>query len=175
MRFVITVGFASLLLFNAVMPAAASDLAANKQLVRDYIDNAINKRQPDAAERYFAANYIEHNPHLPPGIDGKNKFIAAVLKGFSDYHGEIEDIVAEGDEVVTRTLWTGTQDGEYQGQPPTHNKLRFSTADFFRIADGKIAEHWDVVDVLPRMIALGLLPPLGSAPKPAQDTTAKPR
>lgn len=159
MRFVITVGFASLLLFNAVMPAAASDLAANKRLVRDYIDNAINKRQPDAAERYFAVNYVEHNPHLPPGIDGKKKFIAAVLKGFSDYHGDIEGIVAEGDEVVTRTLWTGTQDGPFLGRPATGNKVQFATSDFYRIENGKVVEHWDVVDSLTRAIALGLVPP----------------
>ena len=159
MRFVTTAGFTSLLLFNAVMPAAASDLAANKQLVRDYIDNAINKRQPDAAERYFAANYVEHNPHLPPGIAGKKKFIAAVLKGFSDYHGEIEDIVAEGDEVVTRTLWTGTQDGPFLGRPATGKKVQFATSDFYRIENGKVVEHWDVVDSLTRAIALGLVPP----------------
>ena len=70
--------------------------------------------------------------------------------------------------MAARVVWTGTQDGEYQGQPPTHNKLRFATADFFRIADGKIAEHWDVVNVLPRMIALGQI-------QLPEDATAKPR
>lgn len=156
---VVAVGFAGLLLVRAITPAAAGDLNANKQVVRDYIDNAINKRQPEAAERYFAANYIEHNPHLPPGIAGKKKFIAAVLKGFSDYHGEIEDMVAEGDEVVTRTLWTGTQDGPFLGRPGTGNKVKFATSDFYRIDGGKVVEHWDVVDSLTRAVALGLVPP----------------
>ena len=160
MRIVIAVGIAGLLLFNAATPAAAAgDLDANKQLVRDYIDTAINKRQPDTAERYFAADYVEHNPHLPPGIDGKKKFIGAVLKGFSDYHGEIEDIVAEGDEVVTRTLWTGTQDGPFLGRPATGNKVQFATSDFYRIDNGKVVEHWDVVDSLTRAVALGLVSP----------------
>lgn len=159
MRVVIAVGIAGLLLFNAATPAAAGDLDANKQVIRDYIDNAINKRRPETAERYFAADYIEHNPHLPPGIDGKKQFIAAVLKGFSDYHGEIEDIVAEGDEVVTRTLWTGTQDGPFLGHPATGKKVQFATSDFYRIENGKVVEHWDVVDSLTRAIALGLVPP----------------
>lgn len=159
MRIVIAAGIAGLLLFNAATPVAAGDLDANKQVIRDYIDNAINKRQPETAEHYFAANYIEHNPHLPPGIDGKKKFITAVLKGFSDYHGKIEDIVAEGDEVVTRTLWTGTQDGPFLGRPATGNKVVFATSDFYRIENGKVVEHWDVVDSLPRAIALGLVPP----------------
>lgn len=159
MRVVIAVGITGLLLFNAVTSAAASDLAGNKQLIRDYIDNAINKKQPETAERYFAADYVEHNPHLLPGIAGKKQFLAAVLKGFSDYHGEIEDIVAEGDEVVTRTLWTGTQDGPFLGRPATGNKVQFATSDFYRIQNGKVVEHWDVVDSLTRAIALGLVPP----------------
>jgi len=77
-----------------------------------------------------------------------------VLAGFSDYHGEIQDIVAEGDKLVARVLWTGTQDGPFLGLSPSGNKLRFSTADFFRIDQGKLAEHWDVVDSLPRAVAL---------------------
>jgi SnoaL-like polyketide cyclase len=60
---------------------------------------------------------------------------------------------------VARVQWTGTQDGPFQGRPPTHNKLRFSTSDFFRIENGKFTEHWDVVDSFPRAIALGLVPP----------------
>ena len=49
--------------------------------------------------------------------------------------------MADGDRVVARVQWTGTQDGPYEGRPPTHNKLVFSTADFFRFENGKIAEH----------------------------------
>ena len=72
-------------------------------------------------------------------------------------------MVAEGDRLAVRIVWTGTQDGPFLGRPATGNKLRFATADFFRIQDGKLAEHWDVVDSLPRAIALGLVqPPAGS-------------
>ena len=51
------------------------------------------------------------------------------------------------------------------GRRPTASSV-FSTADFFRFENGKIAEHWDVVNVLPRMIALGQIQPPASAPKP---------
>ncbi len=64
-----------------------------------------------------------------------------------------------------RTLWTGTQDGPFLGLPPSGRKLRFATADFFRIENGKLAEHWDVVDSLPRAIALGLVPPPQTPPQ----------
>ena len=102
---------------------------------------------------------IEHNKNIPSSIEGRKQFVTALLSGFSDYRAEIQMIVAEGDMVVARVEWTGTQDGPFQGRPATGNKLRFSTADFFRVENGKLAEHWDVVDSLPRAVALGLVPP----------------
>jgi predicted ester cyclase len=149
-------------------PASALDLEANKQIYRSYLEEVFNKRKPAAADRYVAVDLIEHNPNLPQGLAGKKQFVAAVLAGFSDYHGELQEIMAEGNRVAVRVLWTGTQDGPFLGLAPSGNKVRFSTADFFRIEDGKLAEHWDVVDSLPRAIALGLVP----APKPPGQTTA---
>ena len=119
----------------------------------------MNKRQLDAVDRFLAPDFVEHNPNLPQGREGRKQFAAAVHAGFSDYRGEIVEILAEGDKVVVRTQWSGTQDGPFLGLPPSGNKVRFATADFFRIANGRIAEHWDVVDSLPRAVALGLVPP----------------
>ena len=165
---------AGCVLTAVLSPARAADVEANKEFYRHYIEDTWNKRNPAALDRYLAPDFIEHNTNLPAGLEGRKKFMATVLTAFSDYHAEIQDVVAEGDRVSAWVVWTGTNDGPYDGRPPTHNKLRFTTADFFRIADGKIAEHWDVVNVLPRMIALGLIQP-PSAPKPAQNETAKPR
>jgi len=149
-------------------PAAAADAEANKALIRSYYEEMWNKHQPSAADRFVATNFIEHNPHLPQGLAGRKQFVTTVLAGFSDYHGEIQELLAEGDKVVTRMQWTGTQDGPYDGRPATGKKLIFSTADFFRIENGKIAEHWDVVDTLARAVGLGLVPaaPSTSAPTP---------
>ena len=162
MRNYTSAAVAGLALLAAVVPGAAADPDANKQLIRDYIENAINRRQPEVAERYLAADYIEHNPNLPSGIPGKKQFIASLLKGFSGYHGEIEDILAEGDKVAARTRWTGTQDGPFLGRPATGKKVQFATSDFYRIEKGKVVEHWDVVDSLPRAVALGLVPAPGT-------------
>ena len=148
--------------------AWGADPEANKQLYRNYVEEMWNKRNPSAADRFLAADFIEHNANLPPGLAGRKQFVTSVLAGFSDYHGEIQDIVAEGNKVVARVQWTGTQDGPFQGRPATGNKLRFSTADFFRVENGKLAEHWDVVDGLSRAIGLGLIPP----PTPAGEPVA---
>jgi steroid delta-isomerase-like uncharacterized protein len=170
MRSLVLAGF---VLASALSPARAGDCEANKELYRHYIEELWNKKDPEAVDRYVGHDYIEHNTNLPPGFDGRKRFVATVIKAFPDYHAEIQEVVAEGDRVVARVEFTGTNDGPFEGRPPTHNKLRFSTADFFRIADGKIAEHWDVVNQLPRMIALGLIQPPASAPKPAENPTAK--
>ena len=140
--------------------AAAADQEANKALIRSYIEEVFNKHQPEASDCFVAKDVIEHNPRLPhEGLAGTKKVLNIVFAAFSDYHGELQDLVAEGDKVVVRVQWTGTQDGPYQGRPATHNKLIFSTADFFRIENGRIAERWDVVDTLARAVALGLVPP----------------
>lgn len=138
--------------------AAAADTEANKLLIRSYIEEMWNKHEPSAADRFVATDFVEHNPRLPQGLAGRKQFVAKVLAAFSDYHGELQDLVAEGDKVVARVQWTGTNDGPYEGRPATGNRLVFSTSDFFRIENGKIAEHWDVVETLARAVALGLVP-----------------
>ncbi len=157
----------------ALSPARATDCEANKEFYRHYIEDTWNKHNPAAVDHYLLPNYIEHNTNLPPGLEGRKKFMATVLTAFPDYHAEILDVVAEGDRVVARVQFTGTNDGPYDRQPPTHNKLVFQTADFFRFENGKIAEHWDVVNVLPRLIALGQIQPPAPAPKPPENPPAK--
>ena len=145
-------------------PAAAADPEANKALIHGYIEEVWNKHQPAASDRFVATDFIEHNPRLPhEGLAGTKKFLIKVFAAFSDYHGEIQELVAEGDKVVSRVQWTGTNDGPYEGRPATGNKLVFSTSDFFRIENGKIAERWDVVETLARAVALGLVPPPNSS------------
>ena len=138
--------------------ARADDGETNKALYRSFMDQVWNKKDLAALDRYLAPDFIEHNKNLPTGLAGRKQFVTAVQAAFSDYHAEVEEVVADGDRLVARVLWTGTQDGPFQGRPPTQRKLRFWTADFFRVSGGKLAEHWDVVDSLPRAIALGLVP-----------------
>jgi predicted SnoaL-like aldol condensation-catalyzing enzyme len=107
-------------------PGSAADLEANKLLIRSYLEEVFNKHQPAASNRFVATDFIEHNPRLPhDGLAGITQFVTKVLAAFSDYHGEIENIVAEGDEVVTRIQWTGTNDGPYEGRPATATSSSF--------------------------------------------------
>jgi steroid delta-isomerase-like uncharacterized protein len=77
---------------------------------------------------------------------------------FPDLHVAVEDVIAEGDRVVTRNSVTGTNLGVYLGHPPTGKSVRYDEIFIFRVADGRIAETWGVVDVLSQMRQLGLVP-----------------
>jgi len=75
---------------------------------------------------------------------------------FPDLHVTIDDMVAEGDKVATRTTWTGTHKGEFMGVPPTNKKMTFSLIVINRFAGGKIVEDHGEYSALDLMRQLGL-------------------
>ena len=113
-----------------------ADVEANKQAVRGFYELAFNEKQPEqAVERYLGSRYIQHNPQAP---DGAEAFIGFV-KAFPEASVDIRRIVAEDDIVVTHSLLRFSADDE-RGTV---------AADLFRLEDGKIVEHWDVLQPFP--------------------------
>jgi predicted SnoaL-like aldol condensation-catalyzing enzyme len=112
-----------------------ADLEGNKRTVVAFYELAFNGKQPeDAVEKSVGSEYIQHNPQAP---DGPDAFIAFV-KAFPEASVDIRRVLADGDFVVT------------------HSLLKFSpedpgtvAADFFRLEDGKVVEHWDVLQAFP--------------------------
>jgi steroid delta-isomerase-like uncharacterized protein len=82
---------------------------------------------------------------------------AMLLRGLPDLHVAIEDVIAEGDKVVSRNTVTGTHQGEYRGLPPTGKSVTYNEIFIFRFAGGRIAEIWGVVDVFSQMKQLGVI------------------
>jgi predicted ester cyclase len=81
--------------------------------------------------------------------------------GSPDLHVEIEDLIAEGDEVVAWVRMTGTQTGARGPIPPTGRAVNFRHAQRFRLRNGRIIEHWAVRDDLRAMIQAGVITPPG--------------
>jgi steroid delta-isomerase-like uncharacterized protein len=125
----------------------------NKAVVRAFFQEAINDRDLASLDRLIAADFT-HNGE-PRGRDGQREAVAAFLAGFSDLHNEIELILGEDELVAARGLWTGTHDGEFMGSPASGTRVSFASTAILRVADGMIAEAWDVVDI-------GLAAQLGS-------------
>jgi steroid delta-isomerase-like uncharacterized protein len=103
--------------------------------------------------------YVEHNP-LPDqgrGLRGLKDRVAALRDALAPRF-TIEDVIAEGDKVVVRWTNSGSHVGEFAGIPPTNKDFTIGGIDIYRVEDGKLAEHWDVVDQLSLLQQLGLLP-----------------
>jgi predicted ester cyclase len=96
-----------------------------------------------------------------PGLEGARQAFSLALAAFSDFRHEIHDQLAEGDKVVTRVTGLGTHTGELLGIPATGKEVQMTGVAIHRIAEGKLAEHWALID------ALGLLQQLGAIPAPA--------
>ncbi len=89
----------------------------------------------------------------PPPAAGKSQkqgsvdFFAARLAGMPDLQVSIETQIVAGDRVAASFVYSGTHNGTYFGIAPTGRKLRFTSCDIFRLANGKIAEHWGMGDI----------------------------
>jgi steroid delta-isomerase-like uncharacterized protein len=79
-------------------------------------------------------------------------------RAFPDLRVNVEDVIAEGDKIVSRNSVTGTHQGEYMGIPPTGKSVTYNEIFIARFANGRIAETWGVVDVLSQMRQLGVIP-----------------
>ncbi len=135
---------------------------ANKELVRRY-QEAHNTNELDALNAIVAADLIAHNlmPGLPPGLEGGKLVHQMAVGAFPDFHATIDDLIAEGDKVAARMIFRGTHTGgEFMGIPPSGRAFAVSATAIFRIADGKIVEHWG------EELAIGWLQQLGAMPAP---------
>ena len=133
----------------------------NKALARRVIEEMFNKGNLDVADEVLALDYVDHDPASPEEIRGPGgfkRFVATARSAFPDTHVRIEDQVAEGDLVATRYVYSGTQEGELEGIPPTGNRVEFSGIIIDRFSGGKLAESWDNYDALGVMQQLGVIP-----------------
>jgi steroid delta-isomerase-like uncharacterized protein len=146
------------------MTAEASRLEENKELVRRYTEEVFNEQNYDVIDEVLAEDLIDHNPALPMEITSPAEFKEAVKtihSAFPDFEAPIEDIIAEGDRVVTRTREMGTHEGTFAGVPPTGESVEVQGINIYRIEDGRIAEMWIQVDTMGLMGQLGVVEPPG--------------
>ena len=111
-------------------------------------------------DNILAPDLISHNhmPGVPTGLAGAKLVHQGLLVAFPDSKTTIEDLVSFGDKVVMRGTATGTNTGSFMGAPPTGQSFKVTTMSVFRIANGKMVEHWGVVDGTGVMQQLGLMP-----------------
>ncbi len=122
--------------------AAPAQLAANKRLVVAFYDAAINKKDYDRAVTFLGPQYKQHNPTAGDGAAGLKSFIEFLKAKFPSQHGDIKQIIAEGDLVALHVHST-------RGDGTAGRAI----VDIFRVARGKVVEHWDVIQDIPEKSA----------------------
>jgi len=115
----------------------ASDIETNKKNVVEFYDLIINKKDFESARKYMGNRYKQHNPRVADGLEGLKAFIEHLKTDFPDARSEIKKIIAEGDYVVLHV---------HSLRTPT---LQRAIIEIFRLENGKIDEHWDVVQQIP--------------------------
>jgi len=157
----VSILFIGVAILTVIACTEKSDItAANKTIVRRGLEELYNQGNLDLADEIFAPEYVWHNVSGPDvhGSEGMKEHVALVRNAFPDIHITADDMIAEGDKVVTRWTIVATHKGEFVGIPPTGVQVTFTGILISRIADGKIAEDWENSDVLGLMQQLGVIP-----------------
>jgi predicted SnoaL-like aldol condensation-catalyzing enzyme len=133
-------GLVGLLTLTA-SPVFAADTVkeeANKKAVLEFYEAGLNQKDFDAASKFLGPLYIQHNPTAPDGIEGFKAFLGFLREKFPDSHSEIKRAFAEGDFVILHVH--SVREKGTRGR---------AIVDIFRLENGKIVEHWDVVQDIP--------------------------
>ena len=131
----------------------------NEAIVRRLMERAYTN--PEVHDELVADDYVGHFPPNPTlhGPDGLKMFNSQAFTAFPDAHVAIEDLLADGDEVVVRWTLRGTHDGELRGGiPATGRRVEVSGITISRIREGKLIENWGNYDLLGMLQQLGVLP-----------------
>jgi predicted SnoaL-like aldol condensation-catalyzing enzyme len=111
---------------------------ANKKVVREFYEKALNAKDFAAASQYLGSKYTQHNPRAADGPEGLKAFLQFLKDKFPKSHSEIKRAFAEGDHVILHV--------HAVREPGTKGQ---AIIDIFRLEGGKIVEHWDVIQDIP--------------------------
>ena len=134
----------------------------NKALVRRFYAE-IDKGNIDVMDELVAEDYLDHNPPPFPGLKSGREGLKQAFKIFWEAtpgHHEIEDMIAEGDKVVTRMTSYGKHEKDLPGAPATGNAMKMTSITIHRIANGKLVEKWAEKDVMGFLIQIGVMRPM---------------
>lgn len=127
-----------------------SSLQRNKELYLRLADEVLTRKNLAVVDELIASDFTEHVGAEPRRV-GTEGFKSARRRrnaAFPDWQVTVEDIIAEGDKVVARATGQGTHRGEYMGIPATGRRVKVTWIAIYRVADGKLAEHWQNIDEL---------------------------
>jgi steroid delta-isomerase-like uncharacterized protein len=136
--------------------------ASEEAVVRRFYEEMCTGRKLELADELFTSDHVMHDPQVPsePGPRGVADAVSVYQQG-ADGRWTIEEIFSAGDRVVVRWTGSGRHVGDLNGVPPTGKPIRVDAITIHRMADGKIAETWEVWDTLGLLQQIGVVPTSG--------------
>ena len=130
----------------------------NKTTMRRIIIELVNQGNLALAEELIAPDYVYRSPGSPEhhGPDGMRDLVSSYRTAFPDLQIEIQEMIAEGDKVVTLYTIHGTHQGDLEGIPPTGKQMATPAIIISTFRDGKLAEEYEVIDTLDMLTQLGV-------------------
>ena len=141
----------------------------NKELVRSFAEEVLNKGDVDAIDRFVSRDFVAHFPgfqgqEVPYDVAGFKQSMEQSRAAMRDFYIGIDSLIAEGDTVAARTTFSGVHTGNLMGVPPSNKRLSWQVMHFFRIANGRIAESWHSPDQLGMLQQVGVVPDVLGVP-----------
>jgi predicted ester cyclase len=135
----------------------------NKALVRRAFED-LNQGSLGKADEYFTPNFVFHDA-ANPQVSNSEEYMQFLTGLMAALPGQftIEDMIAEGDKVVSHYTFRSTHRGQWRGIPPTCKPVTITSTATYRFADGKVAEMWQNADTLGLLQQLGVIPSMGQA------------
>jgi predicted ester cyclase len=136
----------------------------NKALVRRFVDEVQSAGNVGLIDEICSPEeFVNHSapPGIPTDCEGI-KIVTAMFRGaFPDSYFTVEDMVPEGDKVVTRKTFHSTHEASLWASPPSGRSVSMGLIDIVRISDGRVGEHWSMGDTLGLMQQLAVIPQPG--------------
>ena len=131
----------------------------NKQTARRFYDEVLNKGDIDVIDEIAVPGYEEHDPLTGQrtGSVGLKDRVNMLRTAFNPTF-TIHDVIAEADKVVVRWTNSGSMVSEFLGMPANGKSFAIPGIDVYRMENGKLVEHWHVVDQLSHLMQIGLFP-----------------
>ncbi|OGP94707.1 MAG: hypothetical protein A2157_01180 [Deltaproteobacteria bacterium RBG_16_47_11] len=136
----------------------------NKAMVRRFWEEVFNERKLSLIDELFTTDWVYHGVGglKVYGPEGLKQFLTEYHNAFPDMQVKVENLIAEGDKVVSHVTSRGTHKGELMGIAPTGKQVTVPVICISRFVDHKIGEDWEIIDLF------GMLQQLDVIPSPGQ-------
>jgi predicted SnoaL-like aldol condensation-catalyzing enzyme len=141
---ILVIGY-SILAWALPLGLAAKDLKKeelNRKVVLEFYELAINRKKAEALDRYFGNRYTQHNPMAADGPGGLKGFIGYMKEKMPRARAKIKKVFTDGDYVILHV--------HFIPEPGSRGQ---AVVDIFKLEDGKVVEHWDVIQDIPEKAA----------------------